>query len=79
MLKGVVQDDGLGVGPVMQQLRDGDDPLLPYRYGYVGEFAVELHRFIPDIQRGSRFAGQGIAACLSFITPAEDGDGKPVL
>ena len=33
MLKGIVQDDGLGVGPVMQQLRDRHDPLLPYGNG----------------------------------------------
>jgi hypothetical protein len=40
---------------------------------------MELHWFIPDVKGGGGLVGQGIAACLSFIPPAEDGNGKPVL
>jgi hypothetical protein len=51
----------------MQQLRDGNHTLLSYRYRHIGEFATELHWFVPDIKGGGGFPGQGIAACLAFI------------
>ncbi len=79
VLKGIIEDDGPGAGPVMQQLWDGNNTLFPHGYRHIGELDVKLHGFIPDIQRGSRLPCQRIAPCLAFITTAQYGDGKPVL